>query len=59
MYFFMVVIDTCRDWVQALLLLDEWIPAQLIQYNKFIENEFENKALVVITTTRHGYEWIG
>ena len=55
----MVIIGTFRDWVPALLLLNEWIPAQLIQYNKFIENEFENMALVVITSTRHGYEWIG
>ena len=48
----------CRDWVWTLLLLVEWIQAQLAQYNKFIENGFENKALVRVTITRYGYEWI-
>ena len=42
----------------ALLLLDEWIQAQLAQYNEFIENEFKNRALVRVTTIRHGYGWI-
>ena len=32
----------CKDWVRALLLLDEWTQAQLAQYNKFIENGFTN-----------------
>ena len=32
-------IYNCRDWVRALLLLDEWSQAQ---YNKFVENEFKN-----------------
>ena len=32
----------CRDWVRALLLLDEWSQAQLTKYNKFVENEFNN-----------------
>ena len=48
----------CRGWDWAVLLLDEWIPAQLAQYNEFIENGFENKALMRVTTTRCGYEWI-
>ena len=47
-----------RDWVWALLLLDEWIQAQLAQYNEFIESVFKNRALVRVTTTRHCYEWI-
>ena len=33
------MIYNCRDWVRALLLLDEWSQAQ---YNKFVENEFKN-----------------
>ena len=48
----------CRDWVQVLLLLDEQTQAQLVQYNKFIENRFKNQVLVRVTTTRHDYEWI-
>ena len=39
-------------------MLDEWIQAQLAQYNEFIENGFKNKALVRVITTRQGYEWI-
>ena len=35
-------INKYRDWVWALLLLDEWTQAQLAQYNKFIKNEFKN-----------------
>ena len=48
----------CKGWVQALLLLDEWISAQLAQYNEFIDNGFKNRALVRVATTRHGYGWI-
>ena len=48
----------CRDWVRALLLLEEWTQSQLAQYNKFIESKFKNQVLVRITTTRHGYKRI-
>ena len=30
-------VDTCRDWVWAQFLRDEWIQAQQAQYNKFVK----------------------
>ena len=33
-----ILSGNCRDWVWALFLRDEWIQAQQVQYNKFIES---------------------